>query len=61
MDSIGGYKSFSYSYNDHEFKNEDTVKYSITIQGNRKKITYLGRQQKNGDQWELIDEQLMIE
>ena len=62
MDSIGGFRLFEYSYNEQNFKNGDTVKYSITITGGKDDLVYKGIQIKNSlNSWVLVTDTLIIQ
>lgn len=62
MDSIGGFDYFEFSYNKNDFKLRDTVKYSITIKGDKKVLNYRATQLKGlADKWTEIKKDLIIE
>jgi len=62
MDSIGGFSQFEYSYNERDFENQDTVKYSIKITGYDQRLIYKGTQVKDSlNSWELLTETLIIQ
>ena len=62
MDSIGGFSQFEYSYNEQDFKNSDTVKYSIKITGYDQKLIYNGTQVKDSlSSWGLLTDTITIQ
>lgn len=61
MDSIGGFRSFEYSYNKNDFRSGDTVKYQIKIIGQIKVLVYEGVQARNADRWNLVRENLIVD
>jgi hypothetical protein len=62
MDSIGGFGYFEFSYNKNDFKLRDTVRYSITIKGDKRVLNYRATQLKDvANKWTEIKNNLQIE
>ncbi|MEO5601313.1 MAG: hypothetical protein ABIR06_10325 [Cyclobacteriaceae bacterium] len=64
IDSIGGSKYFESQFNESDFENSDTLRYTIKIVGNKKELFYKATHvRRNGErnEWTLIDEKLIIE
>lgn len=62
MDSLGGGGRFEFSYNENDYKFEDTLRYSIKIYGKKRTLVYNGLQRKiSGTKWGLVSESLNFE
>jgi hypothetical protein len=64
VDSVGGFTGYEYSYNKNDYRDKDTLRYSIRIEGTHRVILYKGVHVKDTAQlrgWRLFKDTLQID